>query len=635
MRIAGFQLILRQSNSYPRGVLHNLITEDAVAHELNTKIATQQELIKFICQSAEKVFASAILATYTGKDLRKSMSRFKTLGFSDASLPVTRADFDRIVDGDRVLRKLWTNIKKGYFVDKQWIFLAPIFPDPENLTEEKLKLVFLQEHIFPFTFVHETRREGSFGFVYQVTIHPSHQESIMKKVSCTYLHVIPFIYIMKTNTYCYFKANILQADGTPANAAMKELKASISEDQMEVQIYKEWNTEATALAKLSRLRHEHMIQVRAIITRGGKHYFMFQWADGGCLQDFYIRHRRPSLDSNFVKDIVLQLRGLADALNALHNFKEGGQESYRHGDLKPENILIFEDGKVGVWKIADMGLAKHHLAPTVLRGEQTTTLYGTRSYEPPEVTQIGNNPAGARSRLYDIWSMGCITLELVMWLLYGYDWLLEFNKSLKVGSMNASPYWEPEGNGGAKVHRSVIFSMGYIAENDPECTRNTSSAIKDLLQLVKTKLLVVALPMDSRTFVSPVVETPISVVPTLGPTINFPEENNQLRPDPTPGPYRAKAQVFSSELDKILEKGSKDDKYWFSGTLRGGIATPPIPGSRLLATPAPLNRTRDRRLQDEYEGLRAPPVRPDVSHYLSFKVIDLPCINPSLLTSVH
>ncbi|KAE8454271.1 hypothetical protein EG329_005196 [Mollisiaceae sp. DMI_Dod_QoI] len=586
-----FPVDVAKQQFLPHGELDRLITQDAVVQQLNIDYDADSQLIDFICLSAKMVFANALISSLHGKGLREAMKRFKDLGFCDKSLPVG-PELEQLTP-----MPPWNRMKRRYFIENQWRFLAPVFPSPDP--NKDLKLVLEPEHILPFTHVDEQRREGTFGNVYQVTIHPSHQEVLMMK-----------------------------ANGTPANAAIKELKASAGEDQKDSPVYKEWNAEATALHELSDLSHPHMIQVRAIITRGKRHYFMFQWADSGCLRDFYLQTKRPKLDSGFVKKIVLQLKGLADALDALHNysppthkrkepshnFKEG-QESYRHGDLKPENILIFEDGTpVGTWRVADMGLAKHHFAPTGARGDQTTTRYGTPSYEPPEVIKLLNGPQGARSRLYDIWSMGCITLELILWLLYGYDWLLKFNNSLKAFPTNPSSYWMLEVHGDdrfAKVHSGVTACMDHIATKDPECTKST--AIRDLLDIVRTKLLVVALPRQSASFLHPGIVRASSDVQSSGPTINLPDEMGQT-PDLSRGPFRAKAKDFCAELEKILQKGEKNECYWFTGKTRDGVATPPIlptPGSSFLAPQVPgiqiplVDRTKDVSLPGGLAGLRA------------------------------
>ncbi|KAK7709694.1 hypothetical protein SLS57_008599 [Botryosphaeria dothidea] len=106
-----------------------------------------------------------------------------------------------------------------------------------------------------------------------------------------------------------------------------------------------------------------------------------------------------------------------------------GTGNWRHGDLKPDNILRFVDSttaerSLGTLKIADLGLAKLHDVDTNLRAEPTSQRCGTLKYEPPEALYPHRSP---RSRRYDIWSMGCIILESIIWLLYGYDGLEVFN----------------------------------------------------------------------------------------------------------------------------------------------------------------------------------------------------------------
>jgi serine/threonine protein kinase len=120
-----------------------------------------------------------------------------------------------------------------------------------------------------------------------------------------------------------------------------------------------YETEANALNEISALNHPRLLSRIAAFTRGEKYYFIFRWADGGSLRDFW---RDSEMDQPArlcgasVKEVLYQLRGLADALCALHNFK--GSESWRRGDLKPENILRFRNPtdsvRLGVLQIADL-----------------------------------------------------------------------------------------------------------------------------------------------------------------------------------------------------------------------------------------------------------------------------------------
>lgn len=366
----------------------------------------------------------------------------------------------------------------------------------------------------------------------------------------------------------------MQADGSLANAAIKELKAwaasgNLSDGKGKAQqVFKEWQAEAKALEDTSRLKHEHIVTVKSIFTKGSRHYFMFQWADGGSLRDLYRKDLRPYLTAELVEEMVQQLLGLSDALSALHNYRkvespdQPGQtsllevprpaqndESYRHGDLKPENILRFEDNtKVGVWKIADMGLARHHLAATDLRGP-TDTLNATPSYEPPEVYTM---PDQGRSRQYDVWSMGCIILELLVWMLYGPDAMIKFIKSMNGDTGQRFPYWEfvpGTKNKEARLREVVLKCMAHI-RNDPECQRST--ATRDLLKIVQEKLLVVNLPVNRPSGFGSAVSASALMS----------------------GPKRAKAETFRGALDAICDEGKKRKAYWFTGTERTKVAGP-------------------------------------------------------------
>ena len=403
---------------------------------------------------------------------------------------------------------------------------------------------------------------------------------------------------------------ISQANGELATHAIKELKASLHEDASEEdkQLHKDWELEARALRDVKDLGHEHMIQVNAIIKKGQRQYFLFPWADMGSLQDYYTANMHPTVTDDLILGIIDQLSGLADAIHSLHNFNgnEGNRkestESYRHGDLKPENILIFSDQTqelVGKWKIADMGLAKHHVAPTGVRGLQaTSTRYGTRMYEPPEVV---TRHKAARSRLYDIWSMGCIVLEMIIWLLYGYDELVSFNKSLKGSHLEVeSPYWETSDNGKAQVHHRVRAFMKLISK-DLESNGTQRNALGDLFKVVETKLLVVDLPPNRTTFyktyedhdTSSIIGTPTGNATSADSTFNLSQPSHPSRSelptmtfsqpeDESPMDdslsyqeslegFRCTAKDFHDAIQPILSECKKNKAYWNPGQRRNAI----------------------------------------------------------------
>lgn len=209
--------------------------------------------------------------------------------------------------------------------------------------------------------------------------------------------------------------------------AVKEIQAT--EDVQAVAEH--WEKEVKALRMMNELNEEHIVRFVTAFRRrkehGEEHYLIFEWADRGNLRSLWKGTPRPVLSGTLVKDAVTQIAGLASALDAAHNLGTGA--SYRHGDLKPENILLFSGGGcIGKFKIGDWGEAKEHEQVTEMRPSNTTAKYGTRRYEAPEVeTGVRAKFLGQStrriSRLYDIWAMGCITLEFIIWLMYGLDGL--------------------------------------------------------------------------------------------------------------------------------------------------------------------------------------------------------------------
>lgn len=232
------------------------------------------------------------------------------------------------------------------------------------------------------------------------------------------------------------------------------------------------------------IEHPHIIAAIASYTRGPERCFIFPWAEGGNLREFWMTHNQDTRDANLITWIIEQLYGLFDGLKKLHYFDE--KRNCRHGDLKPENILLFrktalhEIPKWGRLVVADLGLTKFHSEATRQRVQPTASLTGTQKYEPPE-TEVERGEAGQpRSRLYDMWSMGCVVLECIIWLLYRIEGLESFN-------MQLDKFWQIR-NDNRRVHPTVERWIGFMME-DPRCQKGT--AIRELLGLVRDRLLVV------------------------------------------------------------------------------------------------------------------------------------------------
>lgn len=273
-------------------------------------------------------------------------------------------------------------------------------------------------------------------------------------------------------------------------------------DKSAQEIADDWTREVKALRMMNGLNQEHIVHFvtafrRYKRDRTQEHYLMFEWADKGNLRQLWESTQPSFATGSLVKDVVKQLLGLASALRMAHYLNKT-EASYRHGDLKPENILCFTgEGQIGTLKIGDWGIAKFNedSQVTVMRPSGTTSKHGTCRYEAPEV-DIGvqrrfiGQSLKRRSRLNDIWAMGCITLEFIVWLLYGRDGLQLFD-----GRMGSDSFYQSEivnGKPVAQVHPVVTHFMEVMADH-VDCIVG-ETALGDLLELVRTALLVVKLP---------------------------------------------------------------------------------------------------------------------------------------------
>ncbi|KAH8647683.1 hypothetical protein BX600DRAFT_518111 [Xylariales sp. PMI_506] len=539
----------------PENEITDLVKKDAIKEELSrSSHPPTDELIEFVYKQARKLF---LIVLQIEAPPQETMRFFSDHNISDNDLPILGLDVDEdppVPHPFCTRKKLWGARRLSSFSDEQWKFLAPVF------SNKTFTYKLQPEHIWPFTWVDNTIREGAFSKVFQVEIHAAHATGL----------------------------------GT-GKFAIKEIEEGREGAE------KDWQAEATALSEITALEHDHIIRRIAAITKGEKRYFMFEWADGGSLRDYWENNPHPRPTAELIKNTVEQFKGLTDALNELHNFNihEGG---YRHGDLKPENILRFSVQSrsslhLGTLQISDMGTAKYHALRTEHRRKPTSAKFSTMRYEPPETkTSLGEK---ARSRLYDIWSLGCIMLEHIVWLLYGYDAVDRLNGSIQAAEREGQ-YFEVQmiehGTRAATVHPEVIKWMDHIAA-DPECSG--SSAIGDMLKLVRNKLLVVNLNPQRPTELNsesggdmasklPTIEEehPAIAITRVGTANSTNSTSLELG-----GPYRATAQSVLNSLHDICNAGRGNEAYLFTGRSRSGLRSPDGTGQYLSTTAGAAAKT--------------------------------------------
>ncbi|KAF7535451.1 hypothetical protein G7054_g5370 [Neopestalotiopsis clavispora] len=193
-------------------------------------------------------------------------------------------------------------------------------------------------------------------------------------------------------------------------------------------ISKLFENERRQLNRFNGVAHSHLVTLLAAFEQEStdKSFFVFPWAE--CDLSAYWERQHPR-DAQWVSK---QLAGLVGALNEIHNPAQnaqtlGSSQVYgRHGDLKPDNILWFTPYKGdprGILVVSDMGFTA--VNTELSRSKQTNGKPRTPTYRPPELDIPGANV----TREYDVWSLGCIFLEMMTWLLGGRQLNSKFKQS--------------------------------------------------------------------------------------------------------------------------------------------------------------------------------------------------------------
>ncbi|KAF1850801.1 kinase-like protein, partial [Cucurbitaria berberidis CBS 394.84] len=317
------------------------------------------------------------------------------------------------------LFKSWKPKNVDGFDQYQGQLLAPYFKLSNNnsfsFSEQKLH----HSVVLPFVEYEVKDRilgktiQGGFSEVRIVKIHRAHHD---------YLAPLP----QQSAEDFYFAVKQLQNHG---NAPVTTEKERIQE----VQAYK----------RLNYIQHPHLTRLLATYTHRKHLHLVFPYATGDLHNFWYDHFPKPTealRNHRFVRWMSKQLVGIAQALHTIHHCDvqefvtdhssiDAAKTHGRHGDLKPENILWFphessgsEEDFFGVLKISDFGFAEFH-SPLSLSVEASGVGGITPTYKAPEFDMNRISPK------YDIWSLGCIILQFVVWYLRGWDGVERFSKT--------------------------------------------------------------------------------------------------------------------------------------------------------------------------------------------------------------
>lgn len=340
---------------------------EAEIQECDVEPYDRREFVEAISQGGRKVFAILVLISQPHL-IEKFVKNDQLHGSQlDDRLPYSQTDLESMIS-DYGAR----------FFETQWEVLAPLF---SNLKTHRI----LHDHsIIPFT--KETYIDsGGFGEVHEVELYLHHQKLVESndQVRIRARHSRQFL-------------NVSQA----VKVVRKRMR--------ECTPIEDFRNELRVLSYLRCLEHPNILQLLGSYTHRNKHSLIFPLA-GENVEQLMTRTNKPpefNADHSFLESIA----DLASALDKVHTFMSRELDVKFigcHFDIKPTNILVIE----GKLVLADFGIAR--LKKETL-DSRTIFKGGGGHYLAPECQNVVDGfQKHSVGRSSDIWSFGCVLLELL------------------------------------------------------------------------------------------------------------------------------------------------------------------------------------------------------------------------------
>ncbi|KAI1655238.1 kinase-like domain-containing protein [Daldinia decipiens] len=264
---------------------------------------------------------------------------------------------------------------------------------------------------------------------------------------------------------------------------------------------KDFQKEVEMLKRFSGNIHPHIVTVLMTYKHENRYCFLFPRAE--CDLDQYFQlNTNPKGDVKTVRWLAGQCLKLTEAVDTVHN--PPGQGSLqpnerlygRHGDIKAENILVFSaEGKEDVLVLSDFGLGSmhHDWSKSNIPNKNITW---TPPFRPPECDMEN----GYISRAFDIWTLGCLFLDLLTWLLGGEELrkqFLEKRMTPYITGCNMPIYFEiitTENGRTGIIIKEEVKDWFVTMHHHPHCTH----FMHEFLDLIEKKMLIVETEVDKR-----------------------------------------------------------------------------------------------------------------------------------------
>ncbi|RWS06909.1 mitogen-activated protein kinase kinase kinase 4-like protein [Dinothrombium tinctorium] len=142
------------------------------------------------------------------------------------------------------------------------------------------------------------------------------------------------------------------------------------------------------------IKHPNLVRYYGVEIHREELYIFMEYCNEGTLESVVQLHLPEQIVRKYTRQLL-------EAVNMLH------ENGIVHRDIKSSNIFLTSDGKL---KLGDFGCCMKLKNHTTLPGE-LNAFVGTPAYMAPEIFM--KNPIEGHGRAADIWSIGCVVLEML------------------------------------------------------------------------------------------------------------------------------------------------------------------------------------------------------------------------------
>lgn len=354
------------------------------------------------------------------------------------------------------------------------------------------------------------------------------------------------------------------------------------------------------LEEVTKLQDRHLVKLVTAYKHGNSFNLVFPLAKSNLHRYLREPSNQPYLSgrSFSCNPLWSQMLGLAGALYKLQHFvgsshPQGPARYGFHFDLKPENILVDDDEHL---IITDFGQAVFKLAKDTTNS-RVVGMGGTEAYAPPE---LAKNYQGL-NRKYDVWSLGCIFLEILTFITSGRDGLEQLDQRRGPSAQETkhgddSFFERDERTGVARLKPDIEHYVESLQNSDSL----RSDLHRDLFAKVHGLILQMLVPDRDRRIDSEGVYNHLKdVVDNPECNLAVPFDSSQVEPDQiAPG----------RELSKDLLQGLRRLDFTIDGKQENGSIRITEDGSTLTiqnmsdqhSSPVLLGERSDLRMLPEY-----------------------------------